>query len=96
MSKDSESEGKAGGLPSSVPEIYFDIIGRVIPGSVAIGLYQFDSLTHTLNTPTVSFALVASYFLGMILDIVGSRLWELLFYAAQPALARRISFFRLY
>jgi hypothetical protein len=95
MGKEAES-GKEAEIPSSIPEIYFDIIARVVPGAIAIAAYKFDSLSHNLNTPTISFALLCSYFLGLLFHVLGDTLWLHLFYRWQPALGRRLRFFAVH
>jgi len=82
---ETESGKKEAELPSSIPEIYFDIIARVVPGAIAIAAYNFDSLSKNLNTPTISFALLCSYFLGMLLEVIGDSIWNNTFYKWQPA-----------
>ena len=97
MPEESDSSEKSAEIPSSVPEIYFDIIARVVPGAIAIGLYSFGPNLHEFNTPTIGFvALICSYFLGMILHIVSDRLWDWGFYSWQPSAAECCSFFHLY
>jgi hypothetical protein len=96
MPKETEATDKAAEIPSSIPEIYFDIIARVVPGAIGIGLYNFESLAPNLTTPTVSFVLVCSYFLGMLLHVVGDSIWSGIFYRWQPAIGKRISFFRFH
>ena len=91
MGKENES-GKGAEIPSSIPEIYFDIIARVVPGAIAIAAYSFDSLSKNLNTPTISFALLCSYFLGMLLEIIGDSIWNNTFYKVQPKLRGKALF----
>jgi hypothetical protein len=76
MEKETEPSEKKAEVPSSIPEIYFDIIARVVPGAIAIAAYKFDSLSTNLNTPTISFALLCSYFIGMVLQIIGELIWK--------------------
>ncbi|HET9418877.1 MAG TPA: hypothetical protein VFO30_06010 [Chthoniobacterales bacterium] len=92
MERETESGKKEAELPSSIPEIYFDIIARVVPGAIAIAAYNFDSLSKNLNTPTISFALLCSYFLGMLLEIVGDSIWNNTFYKLQPGLRAKTLF----
>jgi hypothetical protein len=73
---ETESGKKEAELPSSIPEIYFDVIARVVPGAIAIAAYKFNSLSSNLNTPTISFALLCSYFIGMLLQVVGELIWK--------------------
>lgn len=53
-----------------VPQLFFDVIARIIPGSIILSLYFWD---HVIKNPSLMLAgtgLAASYFLGLVLDKV--------------------------
>lgn len=56
---------------SVIPEVYFDIIGRLIPGGLLLGVYFFRNLKEDLNFPTTVFAFICSYSIGFSLNILG-------------------------
>lgn len=82
-------------IPSSIPEIYFDIIARVIPGVIAIGIYKPAALSNALSTPALALILLCSYFLGLLLHVVGDSIWWIIFYKWQPRMAKHISWLKV-
>ena len=60
-----------------IPQIYFDVIARIIPGAISIGLYEFNYISQSLTT--FGFAILCSYFIGMILHIFSIKIYALIF-----------------
>lgn len=60
---------------SAIPEIYYDVIARVIPGALILGTYHG---WRDLDLNTAGVGLILSYLLGLILDMLESpysRFW---------------------
>jgi nicotinamide riboside transporter PnuC len=67
---------------SSIPEFFYDLIARLIPGSIFIVLYIYElpSKSEELNVLTISFAIIISYFLGIIFSLIGTEVWGLMLF----------------
>ena len=64
-----------------IPEFYYDLIGRVVPGAIAsialFAAYGFDFLWLVEKLGTVLTGLtvlIASYFFGLVFDLISKRL----------------------
>jgi len=57
-------------LDETIPEIYFDIIARIIPGALTILIYFGDRVLQDSNFLRIIASLLFSYLIGIILDIV--------------------------
>jgi hypothetical protein len=69
MTADNDSNGvteKVGGL---LPEVFFDIIGRVIPGSIILGLYGFGLLGVDQKAIEAVAWILSAYLIGFSIDI---------------------------
>lgn len=55
---------------SLIPEIFFDIIGRVIPGLILIILYQLPTCAMQITNLDIALELIASYVIGFLLEII--------------------------
>jgi hypothetical protein len=82
MSNDDDSKDieKAGGL---LPEVFFDLIGRVMPGSIFLGLYgsPFIPIPEPEKDLVVVFIagyLLAAYLFGFAIDVAISFIFEFL------------------
>ena len=61
---------------SAIPEIYYDIIARVVPGALILGTYCRWKGLDDLNK--LGIGLIFSYMLGLVLDVLEgpySRFW---------------------
>ena len=54
---------------SAIPEIYYDIIARVVPGALILGTYYG---WQDLDLNKLGVGLIFSYMLGLVLDVVES------------------------
>lgn len=53
-----------------VPQLFFDVIARIIPGSIILSLYFWDAVLKNPSLMLAGTGLAASYFLGLVLDKV--------------------------
>jgi len=60
---------------SSIPDLFYDLIGRLIPGSLFLALVFWPWLSKELNIQTISLAIIISYFLGLFFSVIGNNLW---------------------
>lgn len=61
---------------SSVPEIYFDIIARIIPGALIFGLFGLKKLSEKFGAGSDLIILfIASYLTGIVLGILAGIFW---------------------
>src|SRR6266480_5978294 len=61
---------------SAIPEIYYDVIARVVPGALILGTYCGWKGLDDLNK--LGIGLIFSYTLGLVLDVLESpysRFW---------------------
>ena len=60
-------------LASLVPEVYYDLIGRVVPGSLLyLALaWSVPSLNHE---PSIALVLLVGYTMGLVLDTLAGAL----------------------
>jgi hypothetical protein len=64
-----------GEIAALIPEIYYDIIARIIPGIFFLGLYKFNSIS-TASTKEIFYGLICSYILGLLFHIIS---WRILY-----------------
>jgi hypothetical protein len=57
-------------LSDYIPEFYFDIIARLVPGGLTCIIYGWQSLGTLGSAFSILIGLVVSYFLGILLDVV--------------------------
>ena len=65
---------------SAVPEVYYDIIARIIPGTLALWIYGWTDVEKGFDFAKLSIGLVLSYTIGltlnMIVNAVAQPLWK--------------------
>lgn len=88
-----ESSDLGTSIVSLVPEFYYDLIARVVPGVAVLELYEFVDTEH-LNFATISLGIVAAYLVGLALDVSTERLAWFLHLITRP-LTDLIAFFRI-
>jgi len=57
---------------SAIPEIYYDIIARVVPGALILGTYYG---WQDFDLSKLGVGLIFSYMLGLVLDVVEGPFW---------------------
>jgi hypothetical protein len=70
----------------NIPEVYFDIIARLVPGAVVIGLYLMHDHKSIDGLGEAFFGLVFSYALGLFLETISGLVIEN--YVWQPLLKK--------
>lgn len=74
---------------SLIPDLYYDILSRIIPGIIFVAAYNFDDFKGSLNIQLIALGLILSYLIGFVFYIVTAFLWHHLFYRFK----RLVSFF---
>jgi hypothetical protein len=60
------------------PELYFDILVRLFPGAVFLGLYVLPSLQVPITGVGLVFLVMAAYVLGFVIELGSDAIWHLL------------------
>lgn len=71
----SESPNTQSNLASLVPEFYYDLIGRVLPGVLVGLIYGWIGDIQSLNFGSISLGIVLGYFIGLTLDVCSDRIF---------------------
>jgi hypothetical protein len=90
----SESPGTGSNVASLIPEFYYDLIGRVVPGVLVGFLYGWGGDIQFTNFGTISVGIVLAYFLGLTLDVFSDRLFYRAYRMLSP-LIKYVSFLRV-
>jgi hypothetical protein len=61
-----------------IPEFFYDIIGRVLPGIMVVIVYAWDALPSQVSFVPGAGILMAGYFLGLCADVFCSAVLRLL------------------
>ena len=65
---------------SVVPEVYYDLIARIIPGVLVLWIYGWADVEEGVDVPRLSIGLVLAYTIGlslnMIVDVIAQPLWR--------------------
>jgi hypothetical protein len=61
-------------IPEKIPELYFDVIARLVPGAVILGIYTIHDNKLSEGLGTLFFGIVFSYALGYLLEISSATL----------------------
>jgi len=61
---------------SAIPEIYYDIIARIVPGALILAAYTSRDINERLDTAKLTVGLLLSYMLGLVLNLLAERLWH--------------------
>ncbi len=85
MSEEQEITQKAGGL---LPEVYYDIIGRVIPGAIILGLYGYPYIPKPYTSMVFLGCIISAYIFGLAVDVCMGILFDRIPYFNKP---RKIS-----
>jgi hypothetical protein len=64
---------------SAIPEIYYDILARVVPGALILIAYAWKDIGKDFHTSNLSVGLLFSYILGLSLNLVAERFWYYVF-----------------
>ena len=73
-------------VPSLIPEFFFDVIARLIPGVVMVYLIGWTKLEDELTVQAIFFSILISYLIGYILNIISSIIWDLLLFSHKKML----------
>jgi len=65
---------------SLIPDFFYDVLLRLIPGTLLLSLYFFDALKQSLNIQTITIALMIAYVLGYTMNILSGTLWNWLLF----------------
>src|SRR6266567_4963886 len=60
---------------SAIPEIYYDILARVVPGALILIAYTWKDIGKDFHTSNLTVGLLFSYILGLSLNLVAERFW---------------------
>lgn len=93
MSRISEPEST---VVSLIPEFYYDLIGRVLPGTLLAFLYLWPKSAEVAHFGTIRVAVAASscYLLGLTLDVFTEQVFHYTHRLLRP-LTKRFPFFRV-
>jgi hypothetical protein len=65
---------------SAIPEIYYDVIARIVPGALVLGVYRWEDIAKGFNAGTLSVGLIFSYMAGLMLNLVAERFWHFIYF----------------
>ena len=74
---------------SAIPEIYYDLIARIVPGALFLSVYGWKEIDKTFDAAKISFALVLSYLIGLVLNLLAGRFWHFAFFKRREKLGKR-------
>ena len=86
MSEETELAG------SAIPQVYYDIIARVVPGALVLGTYYgWEKIENGFDASKLGVGLIFSYMLGLVLDVIEGRFWRFCFWLGSklPKKAKR-------
>ena len=81
-------------MVSLVPEFYYDLIARVLPGAFIVFVYGWLGPAQAANFGTISLAAFLCYFLGLTLDALTDQIFLWTHRLLRP-LTKHISFLRV-
>lgn len=87
MNDEEEIAGKTSGL---MPELFYDVIGRVIPGAIIIGLYGSSYISESPSNIALLGYIVVAYVLGLAMDVCIGILFDRLPYFNNQKLMNNI------
>ncbi len=61
---------------SAIPEIYYDLIARVVPGALILVAYGLNDIGKGFTAGMLTIGLLFSYILGLVLSLGAALLWE--------------------
>ena len=61
---------------SAIPEIYYDIIARIVPGALILVAYRWKDIDRGFDAGMLTVGLLFSYILGLVLSLLAARLWD--------------------
>lgn len=61
---------------STIPEIYYDLIARVVPGALILVAYGWKDIDKGFNAGMLTVGLIFSYILGLVLSLGAALLWD--------------------
>src|SRR6266478_964898 len=65
---------------STVPEIYYDIIARIVPGALILIAYKWKDIDKGLGAGMLTVGLLFSYILGLVLNLFAARFWDCIYF----------------
>ena len=68
---------------SAIPEIYYDLIARIVPGALILSAYGLGQIDKKFYAGEITFALILSYVIGLVLDILAGWFWWVTFFKRQ-------------
>jgi hypothetical protein len=92
----SESGEELKSLQAAVPQIFYDLIGRIIPGAAMVSSYTFNATTFKeMTLATELLGLMVCYLIGFILQMLGSELWSIVAYPRFKSLGKHFEYFKI-
>ena len=61
---------------SAIPEIYYDLIARIVPGALILVAYTWKDIEKGFHAGMLTLGLLFSYTLGLVLQLLAARFWE--------------------
>ncbi len=61
---------------SAIPEIYYDLIARIVPGALILGTYGWGQIDKGFDVGKLGVGLLFSYMLGLLLNLAAERFWH--------------------
>jgi hypothetical protein len=74
---------------SAIPEIYYDLIARIVPGALFLSVYGWKQIDERFDAGKLSFALILSYLIGLVLNLLAGRFWHFAFFKRRKRLGKR-------
>ena len=65
---------------SAIPEIYYDLIARIVPGTIALGVYGWGEINKGFDLGKLSLGLIFSYMTGLMLNLLAEQFWHFIFF----------------
>jgi hypothetical protein len=61
---------------SAIPEIYYDLISRIVPGALILVAYRWKDIDKGFHAGMLTVGLLFSYVLGLVLNLTAARFWD--------------------
>jgi hypothetical protein len=61
-------------MTSSIPELHYDLIARIVPGTVALAVFAHGHLPIPDGATHTALAFIAAYIVGFSIELVGAAL----------------------
>ena len=65
---------------SAIPEIYYDLIARIVPGTIALGVYGWGEINKGFDLGKLSLGLIFSYMTGLMLNLLAEQFWHFILF----------------